>query len=141
MENRDIILKELRRVLEVIQGLMAEYTASSHHICTEIIPECVMLRNLPQDKERIITRLWFETQRPSSKLHPEFLEWSDYVWFRSNDTRVKFLQHLISIVEKERNSFYCEECKGTSDSYLCENPSCPNLPCCGKPETECDCKF
>lgn len=36
--------------------------------------------------------------------------------------------------------FYCKKCKGTSPtSYLCENPECPNMPCCGKPEEECMC--
>jgi hypothetical protein len=35
--------------------------------------------------------------------------------------------------------YYCEDCKGTSDSDQCENPDCPNQPCCGKPLEECHC--
>ena len=36
--------------------------------------------------------------------------------------------------------FKCDKCHGTSTtSHLCENPCCPNMPCCGKSETECSC--
>ena len=32
----------------------------------------------------------------------------------------------------------CSECGGTSQtSYHCENPSCPNMPCCGKTRDNC----
>lgn len=38
--------------------------------------------------------------------------------------------------------FYCEECKGVSStSHICENPSCPLMPCCGKEEDACTCQF
>jgi hypothetical protein len=38
-------------------------------------------------------------------------------------------------------SYYCEKCKGTSTtSNQCENPYCPNMPCCGDPEDKCECK-
>ena len=37
--------------------------------------------------------------------------------------------------------YYCEKCKGTSTtSNQCENPSCPNMPCCGLPRSKCKCK-
>ena len=36
--------------------------------------------------------------------------------------------------------FYCDKCKGTTKDYeCCDNPSCPNQPCCGKPLKYCDC--
>ena len=36
--------------------------------------------------------------------------------------------------------FECNECKGNSPtSDQCENPSCPNQPCCGKPKELCSC--
>mgnify|MGYP000330117306 CR=1 FL=1 len=38
-------------------------------------------------------------------------------------------------------SYYCKECKGTSDSYTCENPECPNMPCCGKLIEKCCTNF
>ena len=38
--------------------------------------------------------------------------------------------------------FKCDQCKGTTKhSYCCENPSCPNMPCCGKPVEECNCTY
>ena len=40
----------------------------------------------------------------------------------------------------EREKFYCKKCKGvTYDVDYCDNPSCPNMPCCGKPKESCDC--
>lgn len=38
-------------------------------------------------------------------------------------------------------SYYCSKCKGyTYDVDYCDNPSCPNMPCCGKPKELCDCE-
>lgn len=38
--------------------------------------------------------------------------------------------------------YVCDQCKGTTKhSYCCENPSCPNMPCCGKPLEECTCSY
>jgi hypothetical protein len=36
--------------------------------------------------------------------------------------------------------YFCPECKGTT-FYVdyCDNPECPNMPCCGKPRELCDC--
>lgn len=37
-------------------------------------------------------------------------------------------------------NYTCKKCKGTSvGSHLCENPECPNMPCCGLPVSECTC--
>ena len=39
---------------------------------------------------------------------------------------------------------YCQECKGYTLTYPggpCENPDCPNMPCCGKPRDECACEY
>lgn len=35
--------------------------------------------------------------------------------------------------------YYCNLCKGKSRSTVCENPSCPDQPCCGRPLAECIC--
>lgn len=38
--------------------------------------------------------------------------------------------------------FECDQCKGiTKHSYCCENPACPNMPCCGKPQELCECTY
>lgn len=38
--------------------------------------------------------------------------------------------------------FKCDQCKGTTKhSYCCENPSCPNMPCCGKSVEDCTCSY
>jgi len=36
--------------------------------------------------------------------------------------------------------FHCNECGGTT-YYVdyCDNPCCPNQPCCGKPKDQCYC--
>ena len=40
-----------------------------------------------------------------------------------------------------RQRYYCPDCKGTTfDVDYCDNPDCPNMPCCGKPRELCDCK-
>jgi hypothetical protein len=40
------------------------------------------------------------------------------------------------------NDYNCEKCHGTTKhSYCCENPACPNMPCCGKPLEECKCTY
>lgn len=40
-----------------------------------------------------------------------------------------------------RQHFYCQKCKGyTYDVDWCENPCCPNMPCCGKPRELCNCE-
>jgi len=37
-------------------------------------------------------------------------------------------------------NYYCDKCKGTTKNCeTCDNPSCPNQPCCGRPLRECDC--
>jgi hypothetical protein len=36
--------------------------------------------------------------------------------------------------------YKCDKCQGTTNnSELCENPECPNMPCCGKPKELCTC--
>ena len=36
--------------------------------------------------------------------------------------------------------YHCDKCEGTSTtSTVCENPDCPNQPCCSKPLAECRC--
>ena len=36
--------------------------------------------------------------------------------------------------------YKCPKCSGDSPtSNTCENPDCPNMPCCGKPQEECSC--
>ena len=36
--------------------------------------------------------------------------------------------------------YYCSKCEGTStNSTMCENPNCPNQPCCGQPKEKCMC--
>lgn len=38
--------------------------------------------------------------------------------------------------------YTCDKCKGTSTtSYVCENPSCPLMPCCGEEENNCSCSY
>lgn len=37
--------------------------------------------------------------------------------------------------------YICPKCEGRSfNSDSCENPSCPNQPCCGKPKELCKCQ-
>ena len=56
-------------------------------------------------------------------------------------TEFKVLTHCgkvyISILidsSEDRKKFYCQECKGyTYDVDYCDNPSCPDMPCCAKP--------
>ena len=46
----------------------------------------------------------------------------------------------MELYARYQKGFYCDECKGTSPtSNCCENPSCPNMPCCGH-TTTCDCE-
>ena len=41
-----------------------------------------------------------------------------------------------------RQRYYCSKCKGTTyDVDYCDNPCCPNMPCCGRPRELCDCKW
>lgn len=43
--------------------------------------------------------------------------------------------------DKDDKGYYCPDCKGTSPtSTTCENPCCPQMPCCGRPREICDCK-
>ena len=36
--------------------------------------------------------------------------------------------------------YKCKRCKGTTlNCEVCDNPSCPNQPCCGQPKNICDC--
>jgi len=36
--------------------------------------------------------------------------------------------------------YYCDKCKGTTKCVdYCDNPSCPEQPCCFKPLKDCDC--
>lgn len=45
---------------------------------------------------------------------------------------------LKGYVEKE--VFYCPSCGGkTIGVSYCDNPECPNMPCCGKPKDQCNC--
>ena len=38
------------------------------------------------------------------------------------------------------NNYHCDLCKGvTLNCNWCENPSCPNQPCCGRPLKLCNC--
>ena len=44
------------------------------------------------------------------------------------------------LIDIENKDFECDKCKGvSSDSIQCENPSCPNMPCCNLPREKCDC--
>lgn len=37
-------------------------------------------------------------------------------------------------------NYYCEKCKGTSsNSNMCHNPACPDVPCCGGSSSDCEC--
>lgn len=37
-------------------------------------------------------------------------------------------------------SYHCPKCGGTTFGVdYCDNPDCPNRPCCGRPAEECDC--
>lgn len=43
-------------------------------------------------------------------------------------------------LELDDNGYKCPKCKGhTWGVAWCENPSCPNMPCCGRPIELCDC--
>lgn len=36
----------------------------------------------------------------------------------------------------------CSKCNKKADcSYLCENPACPIMPCCGEKQENCSCTF
>jgi len=44
-------------------------------------------------------------------------------------------------IDNVKQRYHCPKCKGYSyDVDYCDNPSCPNMPCCGKPKELCDCK-
>ena len=60
--------------------------------------------------------------------------YSDYTW------EVKFGVPLNPEVVKKFTTFYCSKCKGsTTGVNWCENPDCPNQPCCGESHDKCDC--
>lgn len=41
-----------------------------------------------------------------------------------------------------RKRYHCPNCKGyTYDVDYCDNPCCPNMPCCGKPRELCSCGY
>jgi len=49
-------------------------------------------------------------------------------------------EKALKLFEATKGNFYCDKCKGTTQgSKLCENVSCPNMPCCDKPREKCDC--
>lgn len=40
------------------------------------------------------------------------------------------------------NMYICNKCGGkSSTSNCCENPDCPNMPCCGKTKENCNCNL
>ena len=46
------------------------------------------------------------------------------------------------LIDIENKDFECDKCKGVcSDSIQCENPSCPNMPCCEESRTRCECDW
>ena len=75
-----------------------------------------------------------------------------FTQFSDGEFMSSFVTHWIDITEpikKEKTlksfedpkiNFYCDKCKGTTQqSTLCENISCPSMPCCDKPRDKCDC--
>ena len=48
---------------------------------------------------------------------------------------------VLKAIAGVKTMFLCNDCGGVSHtSNVCENPSCPNMPCCGKPKSECTCE-
>jgi len=64
---------------------------------------------------------------------------SDFVNRHLEQIHVK-KEKALKLFEASMGNFYCEKCKGvTHDSTLCENISCPNMPCCDEPIDKCRC--
>lgn len=86
-------------------------------------------------------------QKPSENLrvhcHPY---WFSTTSSQGINKRIQVFENAIkelSLEEesKERTYYFCEKCKGrTYDVDYCDNPSCPNMPCCGRPKELCKCK-
>lgn len=56
------------------------------------------------------------------------------------NSRIYSIRPNGKIVEMNRMKYYCHDCKGTTyDVNYCDNPDCPNMPCCGRSKEECDC--
>ena len=95
MAGPEMITVVLTRVLDHINEIKEEYGKylSSSYICPEIIPAAYMrdaIRNNIKDNN-ILVREWFETQRPTPTLHPDFYEAQNVgnrVWFDSDSTKI-----------------------------------------------------
>jgi len=63
------------------------------------------------------------------------------IWNMSVDG-VKQVGRVIYDWFQDDPKFKCDKCKGTTkDVDYCDNPSCPNMPCCGKPKEDCECEI
>lgn len=91
---REVIIRELKLVRN---GIAAELEINPEGKCAYICPRICYLSTMLNEpiKPESIARRWFESQRPSGKLHPEFFDTVTSVWFFKDTRRVEFLDYLI----------------------------------------------
>ena len=95
MKNKEIIVRELTRVLTLLQNKQNNAKNSN------VEPTTYLCCAFKTDEQ--IAREWFDTQRPSDDQHQEhYVRQRTYtVWFDNDLQRIAFLKYLLNLLRYE----------------------------------------
>ena len=105
MKNKEIIVRELTRVLTLLQNKQNNAKNSNveptTYLCCALFLKGRMVASNKTDEQ--IAREWFDTQRPSDDQHQEhYVRQRTYsVWFDNDLQRIAFLKYLLNLLRYE----------------------------------------